>query len=133
MHVLIYGCTRLTDSLAPALVADGHEVTVVDADPDRLAILGRQANIRTLCASEPQMQDYLLDGGIENSGAFYALTGDDHLNVLLCQLASHIFNVPNVLCRMEDPQLRDLYGELGVRIFDNGPDFPGSARDALEE
>ena len=133
MHILIYGCSRLTGALVPHLTKDGHEVTVVDADADRLAILDKQAKVKTLCASEPLMQDYLLEGGIEASGAFYAMSGDDHLNVLLCQLASHIFNVPNVLCRLEDPQLREVYRDLGVNILDNGPDFLASARDHLEE
>ena len=133
MHILIYGCTRLTGVLAPELMKDGHEVTVVDADADRLALLEKQTKVKTLCASEPLMQDYLLEGGIEASGAFYAMSGDDHLNVLLCQLASHIFNVPNVLCRLEDPQLQDLYRELGVNILDNDANFLTSAREVLQD
>lgn len=130
---MIYGCNRLTGALAPVLMNDGHEVTVVDPDSDRLEILRKQTKLKTIRVSEPLMQDYLLEGGIEASGAFYALTGDDHLNVLLCQLASHIFNVPNVLCRLEDPQLQDLYRDLGVNILDNGPNFLSSARDLVEE
>lgn len=129
---MIYGCNRLTGALAPVLVDDGHEVTVLDPNADQLSILERQTRVKTFCASEPLMQDYLLEGGIEASGAFFALTGDDHLNALLCQLASHIFNVPNVLCRLEDPQLQGLYRELGVNILDSGPSFLASARDVLE-
>lgn len=132
MRILIYGCTRLTDALAPALVADGHEVTVLDANADRLAILKKQTTVNTLHTTEPLMQDYLLAAGIEPSQAFFALTEDDHLNLLLCQTASGIYNVARVMCRLEDPQLQDLYTQLDVRIIDNGPEFLSTARDYLE-
>ena len=62
MQILIYGCTRLTDALAPVLVKDGHQVTVVDANADRLAILGKQTNVSTVWAAEPLMQDYMIEG-----------------------------------------------------------------------
>lgn len=133
MDILIYGCTRLTDALAPLLVQDGHQITVLDPDADRLIILGKQANVATLWAAEPLMQDYLLDAGIGDSEAFFALAEDDHKNALLCQIASHIFNVSRVLCRLTDPQLQDFYRELGLNVLDSGPDFLSSVRDFLEE
>lgn len=133
MHILVYGCTRLTDALAPALVQDGHQVTVLDPDADRLAILGKQTDVATIWAREPLMYDYLQEGKISASDAFFALTEEDHKNVLLCQIASQIFNVPSVICRLTDPQLQDLYGRLGLTVLDCGPDFLSSARHYLEQ
>ncbi len=133
MEILVYGCSRLTDALAPVLVQDGHYVTVLDEDADRLAILSRQTNVSTIWAAEPLMKDYLLEGGLEDCDAFFALTEDDHKNVLLCQIASLIFNRPNVLCRLTDPQLQDFYRQLGITILDSGTDFLSRARESLEE
>ena len=132
MRILIYGCTRFTDALAPILVQDGHQVTVVDTDADRLLLLEKQANVHTVWVAEPLLQDPLQQGEIDNSQAFLSLSADDHKNLLLSQIASNIYNIPKVMCRLSDPQLQDFYQPLGVSVLDAGPDFLSSARDFLE-
>ena len=133
MRILIYGCTRLTDALAPVLIQDGHRVTVMDSDADRLAILSKQADVTTVWVAEPLIQDYLLQGDVSTVDAFFMLTDDDHKNLLLGQIATHIYNVPKVMCRLTDPQLHDLYQPLGITILDSGPDFLSSAREFLDQ
>ncbi len=133
MRILIYGCTRLTDALAPVLIQDGHRLTVMDSDVDRLAILSKQADVTTVWVAEPLIQDYLLQGDVSTVDAFFMLTDDDHKNLLLSQIATHIYNVPKVMCRLTDPQLHDLYQPLGVTILDSGPDFLSSAREFLDQ
>jgi Trk K+ transport system NAD-binding subunit len=62
------------------------------------------------------MQDYLLQGGIGVAELFLALSDDDHVNALVAQTARHIFNVPTVVCRLENPQLQQLYSGLGLKV-----------------
>jgi len=38
----------------------------------------------------------------------------DNRNVMACQMAKHIFHVPKVICRIYDPQRRDMYIPLGI-------------------
>ena len=40
MYVVIAGCGRVGSSLAKDLVAEGHEVGVIDEDPDAFELLG---------------------------------------------------------------------------------------------
>ncbi len=123
MDALIFGCTRLTDALTAALLADGHRLTVLDRDADRLARLHQERAelaLSILHAPEPLMQDYLNQAGIGQAGAFLALSGDDHANLLVSQIARHIYNIPQVFCRLSDPQLQDFYRGLGLEII--GPD-----------
>lgn len=133
MQILIYGCTRLTDALAPILVQDGHQITVIDTDADRLAILEKQTTLSTVWVAEPLMQDYLMQGDLAGSEAFFSLANDDHENILLSQMASHIFNVPKVMCHLSDPQLQDFYQPLGISVLNGGPDSLSAARDFLEQ
>ncbi|MCY4367335.1 MAG: NAD-binding protein [Chloroflexi bacterium] len=133
MQILIYGCTRLTDALAPILVQDGHQVTVIDSDADRLAILEKQTTLSTVWVAEPLMQDYLMQGDLAGSEAFFSLANNDHENILLSQMASHIFNVPKVMCHLSDPQLQDFYQPLGISVLNGGPDSLSAARDFLEQ
>ncbi len=132
MQVLIYGCTRLADVLVPVLVHDGHHVTVMDPDSDRLAIIRRQTETDSVWIADPLMQDFLIEGRIDTAEAFYSLSEDDHKNVLLCQIASAIYNVPRTMCLLSDPQLQDFYETLGVQVLNGGHDFLSSARELLD-
>ena len=133
MQVLIYGCTRLADALIPILVQDGHQVTVIDTDADRLAIIQRQAGINSVWIADYLLQDFLREGNIDSAEAFYSLSEDDHKNLLLCQIASAIYNVPRTMCLLSDPQLQDFYEPLGVRVLNGGRDFLSSAQELLDQ
>jgi trk system potassium uptake protein TrkA len=133
MQVLIYGCTRLADALVPILVRDGHEVTVMDTNANRLAIIKRQAEVNSVWIADPMMQDFLMEGNIDSAEAFYSLSEDDHKNLLLCQIASAIYNIPRTMCFLSDPQLQDFYEPLGLRVLNGGHDFLSSARELLDQ
>ena len=133
MQVLIYGCTRLTDALAPVLVQDGHQVTVLDTDSDRLAIIKRRIAVKTIWIADPFIQDFLMEGNITTAEAFYSLSEDDHKNLLLCQIASEIYNIRRAMCLLYDPHLQDFYEPLGIQVLSGGPDFLSSARDLLDQ
>ena len=45
---------------------------------------------------------------------FMALSGVDTLNALTGQMAKHLFQVPTVVCRIDDPTLQEMYEELGI-------------------
>jgi trk system potassium uptake protein TrkA len=116
MEVVIYGCGRLTTMLAPHLAQSGYQVTVLDSDPLCLESVVKEPQIRGVLITEPIMQDYLRQGGISISEVFLALSDDDHMNALVAQTARHIFNVRRVVCRLENPQLQQLYSGLGLKV-----------------
>lgn len=113
MKVIIMGCGRVGARLAEILDAQGHEVVVLDINLrsfDRLppgfkgvALLGDGTD-----------EEVLRKAGIEQADAFIAVTQGDNRNVLACQIASKVFNVPRVLCRIYDPLRRELYESLGL-------------------
>ena len=116
MRIVILGCGPLISALLASKEAEEHEVTVISGDSDCLEALADEPRITALLAVEPLMQDYLQQAGIDSADAFLALTGDDHQNVLLAQIARHIFNVPKVMCRLENPQLQQLYSDLDLEV-----------------
>jgi Trk K+ transport system NAD-binding subunit len=116
MEAVIYGCGRLTDMLAPYLAQSRYLVTVLDPDPLRLESVVKEPEIKGVSISEPLMQDYLQQAGIGISEVFLALSYDDHKNALVAQTARHIFNVRTVVCRLENPQLQQLYSGLGLKV-----------------
>jgi trk system potassium uptake protein TrkA len=43
-----------------------------------------------------------------------ALSSVDTRNALAAQIAKNVFQVPTVVCRMDDPDLKTLYNELDI-------------------
>ena len=109
MRIVIMGCGPLISALLSSGEAEGHDVTMMSEDSDCLEALADEPRVTALLTVEPLMQDYLQQAGIDNADVFLALTEDDHRNVLLAQIARHIFNVPKVVCRLENPQLQQTH------------------------
>ena len=116
MEILIFGCDRLVTMLVPELALAGHHITIIDHDPQNLEIVADEPAVEAILTLEPQMQDYLRQGGIDTSDVFLALSGNDHENALVAQIAHHIFHVPKVICRLDNPQLQSLYTGLGLTV-----------------
>ena len=114
---MIFGCGTLTDLLVPYLRQAGHLVTVLTDDADALERLRREYQVQGVCITEPLMQDYLQEGNIEITEVFLAISDHDHQNALVAQIAKHIFNVGIVICRLENPQLQQLYAGLGLKVI----------------
>ena len=116
MQVLILGCNQLTTNLVPDLAQADYEVTVVSRDRQCLIQVADVPRVTVILATEPMMQDYLQAGGIDTTDIFLALSSDDHQNALVAQIALHIFNVPKVVCHLNDPQLQILYSGFGMDV-----------------
>ena len=115
MHILILGCDTLGANLAAALAGEGHRITVMDTSPDRLETLPQEPHVEAVLGSESLMED-LRSIGINNVDVFLALSEDDNRNVMAAQVASHIFHVPDVICRIGDPQRERFYKGLGINV-----------------
>ena len=116
MRVLVLGCNQLTTNLVPDLAESGHNVTLLSGQRECLEKVSGDDRVEVILTEEPLMQDYLQQGGIDSAEIFLALSGDDHLNLLTAQIAHHIFNVPKVICQVNDPQLQILYSGLGLEV-----------------
>ena len=116
MRMLIYGWGQLAASAVRDLAGEDTEITVLGKERSRLERLSAYPGVTVDLLTEPVMQDYLLDAGISHADAFLALSDDDHENLLLAQVAKQMFNVPRVVCHVENPQLQVLYTALGLDV-----------------
>ena len=116
MQVLILGCNQMTATLVPDLAQGDFKVTVLSSDRECLAQIADEPRVKVILTAEPRMQDYLQQGRIDTADVFLALANDDHLNALAAQIAHHIYNVPRVVCHLNDPQLQILYSGLGLEV-----------------
>jgi trk system potassium uptake protein TrkA len=112
VHVVIMGCGRVGSSLAAALDARGHEVTVVDQNPDAFRRLGQFEGSRVTGVGFDR--ETLLEAGIERADAFAAVSSGDNSNILAARVARETFGVTNVVARIYDPGRAEVYERLGI-------------------
>jgi trk system potassium uptake protein TrkA len=121
MFVLIVGSGRVGSAIAKAMLAEGHEVSVLDEDPESIALLDKgQAESwedlggRFTVGTALEI-DALLAAGIEQADAFVASTDGDNTNLVIAQIAKRRFNVDRVVVRVLDPARANWYAEQGLQ------------------
>ena len=120
MFVLIVGCGRVGSSIARTMLAEGHEVSVLDEDPEAVAQLekGQTQGWEDLGGSftvgTALEIDALLEAGIDRADAFIASTDGDNTNLVIAQIAQRRFGVPTVVVRVLDPARAKWYEEQGL-------------------
>jgi len=131
MKVIIMGCGRVGAQLATLLDKDGHQVTVLDTKSYSFRWL--PAGFKGTALLGHGLDDVALKkAGIESTDAFVAVTQGDNRNIMACQIAKHIFNVPKVVCRIYDPLRRDLYITLGMEAISPTTIFAQMLREKVE-
>ena len=121
MFVLIVGCGRVGSAIAKAMLTEGHEVSVLDEDPEAIALLNRgqsdsweDAGGRFTVGTALEI-DALLEAGIEGADAFVASTDGDNTNLVIAQIAKRRFDVDRVVVRVLDPGRAKWYAEQGIQ------------------
>ena len=132
MRVLIFDCNRLSTSLVGDLAGEGNDITVLGDERDCLESVATHPGVRVVFTAEPMMQDYLQEGGIDHADVFLAMSADDHQNILVAQIAEHIFNVPKVVCHLDNPQLQVMYAALGLEVVGYSFGLLQDVRQAIE-
>lgn len=113
MNIIIIGCGKVGSKFAQILSEDGHDVVIVDNDKNSFKLLSHEFNGITV-AGVPIDQDVLKQAGIENADAFAAVTPDDNVNIMACQVAKEIFKVPRVIARIYNPEREHVFHHFGL-------------------
>ena len=121
MFVLIVGSGRVGSAVAKSMLAEGHEVSVLDENPEALAMLNKgqtesweDLGGRFTVGTALEI-DALLEAGIEQADAFVASTDGDNTNLIIAQIAKRRFNIERVVVRVLDPHRARWYAEQGLQ------------------
>ncbi len=113
MQVIIAGCGRVGSQLALFLSLEGHNVVIIDKDPDSFHRLGMSFNGVTMTGMAFD-EGLLREAGIEGADAFAALTNYDNTNLMAAEIAAGIFGVPRVTARVYNPDKELTYRTMGI-------------------
>ncbi len=132
MRIIIMGCGRVGARLASLLDEDGHDVTVLDIDTYSFRRLPSSFGGTALFGNGID-EEALKKGGIEEADVFVAMTQGDNRNVMACQIAKHVYNVPRVVCRIYDPLREEMYSALGLETLSPTKVFAQLFREKIED
>lgn len=130
MHIIIAGGGHVGERLARLLLAENHDVVIVENSDIRSKELATELDALVIlgdCAS----MDVLKDADIDKADALIATTHDDKTNLITCKIAKH-YNIPHVVSRVAEPDNDRLFLELGIdATVDTTHLLVGAMRNAL--
>lgn len=113
MQIIIAGCGKVGAQFARIMSEEGHEIVVIDSSAENLRQLGPGFHGVTVLGI-PIDEDVLKQAGIESADGFAAVTPNDNLNMMACQIAKEIFHVPRIFARVQDPVKEQVFYQFGV-------------------
>ncbi|WP_017930543.1 Trk system potassium transporter TrkA [Robiginitomaculum antarcticum] len=120
MDVIICGAGRVGYGIAQKLASESNSVTVVDLSQDLIRQITIELDVRGVVGhgSHP---DILKRAGVENADMIIAVTYSDEVNMVACQVAHSIFDVPVKVARVRAQsylmsEYNDLYSRENLPI-----------------
>lgn len=106
MKAVICGAGQVGTAIASYLSRENNSITVVDIDPDHVANASDTLDVNGIVghASYP---DVLEKAGIADADMIIAVTASDEVNMVACQVAHSLFNVPKKIARIRGQSYRD--------------------------
>ncbi|MGC8462488.1 MAG: potassium channel family protein [Acidimicrobiales bacterium] len=121
MRVAIAGGGSVGTAIAAELHRNGHDVLVIERDPDLVARLADELDVTWVAADACEVSS-LDAAGLASVDVVVAATGDDEDNLVVSLLAKQEFAVPRVVARVNHPKNQWLFTESwGVDVSVSTP------------
>ncbi len=117
MKILIAGAGAVGTHLAKLLGQENHDITLIDADKDRLAIIRDNTDILTYIGNCTSLND-LTRAGIASADLYIGVTPEESKNITSCMLASDL-GARRTLARIDNyeyllPKNKEFFEKLGI-------------------
>jgi trk system potassium uptake protein len=115
MYIIVGGGGQVGYYLARELIAQEHEVLVVEKEPRRVELitndLGNVVHKGDACEAST-----LTEIGTARADVVCAVTGDDEDNLVICQVAKNLFSVGRTIARINNPKNEEIFRRLGIEM-----------------
>jgi trk system potassium uptake protein TrkA len=114
VYIVVVGAGKVGWNLARELIGKGNEVTVVERDPGRYAMVEEELEHAVHYGDGSEL--WVLErAGIGRAEMVIAVTGDDEDNILICQVAREKYGVDRVIARCNNPRNLQHFELLGIK------------------
>ncbi len=118
MQIIVLGDNDVAKGLTETLAREEHDVTLVGNDSDRLEQLEEAFDIRTINGF-PSYPSVLRSAGAEDADMLVAVTDNDEVNMVACEVAHALFHIPMKIARIRAAEYLDkkaLFNENVIAI-----------------
>lgn len=115
MKVIICGAGQVGSNIARQLAQEKNDVTIIDMSPELARKIGDELDVRSMVghASHPAV---LEEAGADDADMLIAVTYSDEVNMVACQVAHSIFNIPKKIARIRaQDYIRSQWAQLFAR------------------
>ena len=99
MNIIICGAGKVGFSISKQLSSQGHSVTVIDQSSEDIKKINDTQDAKGI-VGRASLPSVLENAGAENTDMIIAVTRNDETNMVVCQLASSLFNIPKKIARI---------------------------------
>ncbi len=112
MNIIICGAGKVGFSISKQLSAQGHSVTVIDQSSEDIKKINDTQDVKGIMG-RATLPTVLENAGAEKADMIIAVTRNDETNMIVCQLASSLFNVSKKIARIRTKDfLEGKWGKL---------------------
>lgn len=113
MYVIVVGGGKVGYYLSKQLIAEDHEVLLMEKDRRRQAMLAEELGEVVMQGDGCEVR-VMEEAGFGRADVVVAVTGDDEDNLVLCQMAKRKFAAPRTVARVNNPANQELFQKLGI-------------------
>jgi trk system potassium uptake protein TrkA len=108
MRIVIVGAGLVGSTLADRLSRDGHDVAVIESDPQRARDLGESLDAQVV-EDNGATADSLRRAGIERADLVVATSDSDEVNLVVGLIASSLFGIRRIVVRLRDARHQEAF------------------------
>ncbi len=104
MKIIIGGAGHVGRSIVDYLSQANNDIIVVDTSKDKLETIAKEFDVQTVLGSisHPGVMEKI---GAKDADILIAVTSDDEVNLVACQVAHSLFQIPKKIARVESEYL----------------------------
>ena len=120
MNIIICGAGKVGFSISKQLQAQGHSVTVIDQSSEDIKKINDTQDVKGI-VGRATLPSVLENAGAKDAAMIIAVTRNDETNMIVCQLASSLFNISKKIARIRSQEFLEgkwskLYSKSNIPI-----------------
>ncbi|MDB3982713.1 Trk system potassium transporter TrkA [Candidatus Pelagibacter sp.] len=120
MNIIICGAGRVGFTIAKQLSEQGHSITVIDQSSEDIQKIDDALDVKAI-VGKATYPTILEKANASEADMIIAVTRNDEINMLICQIAFSIFNIPKKIARIRsqdylNPKFTRVYNKENLPI-----------------
>ncbi len=120
MNIIICGAGMVGFSISKQLQAQGHSVTVIDQSSEDIKKINETQDVKGI-VGRATLPSVLENAGAKDADMIIAVTRNDEINMIVCQIASSLFNISKKIARIRSQEFLEgkwskLYSKSNIPI-----------------